>query len=220
MKSNHKPKAIIWDVDETLIDSTSWLYLIAGLNADRQVHMELYRKYLAGSLSYDQVRPLIMENLARQVTGNITRTTIREICQGVIISPQALSLMPKLHQDGMQMCLISAGIDLFIEDLAARLGIDHWYANSKLVFDEREIIVDFHFTQAMDALKVEHLDDFLDVTNLRYVDCIAIGDGETDKELFKRVRGVAYKSDDEHLNSLAWKCISDLSEIEGIVGIT
>jgi hypothetical protein len=42
MKSFHKPKAIIWDVDETLIEGTSWIYLIDGLKADERLHMQVY----------------------------------------------------------------------------------------------------------------------------------------------------------------------------------
>jgi HAD superfamily phosphoserine phosphatase-like hydrolase len=220
MKSYHKPKAIIWDVDETLIAGTSWIYLIDGLKADRQIHMRLYKDYLSAMITYDQVRPRIMENLSRQANEKMNRAAIREICQDVAILPQALSLMPKLHQAGLRMCLISAGIDLFVEDIAARLGIDHWYANSELVFDAEDMFIDFHFSAEMEALKIKQLDAFLAAVNLGYEDCIAIGDGETDKALFEQVRGIAINSQDEQLKRMAWKNISQLSEIEKIFGLT
>ena len=216
MNLNNKPKAIIWDVDETLIEKTSWIYLIQGLHADPQIHMKYYRNLKDGLISFDEAKPLIIANLKSQITGNITCEMVMEICQRVEIFPEVLSLIPKLQRAGVQMCLISAGINVFVVDIATRLGIKYWYANSSLLFDPWGNLIDFCFNIEMEELKVRQLTSFLDQTNLEFDDCVAIGDGDTDRAIFEKVRGIAFNSDDESLNNLAWKQISQLSELEEI----
>jgi HAD superfamily phosphoserine phosphatase-like hydrolase len=211
--STKRPKVIIWDVDETIIDKTSWIYLIEGVNADQKAHMEKFRKFMDGLVGYDDVRSQIMSNLTKRVRGNITRGMILDICKNVPIKPEMFSILPTLLEFGYQMCLISAGIDLFVQNIAERLGVEYWYANSRLQFDEQDNFIDFHFVSEMDDLKVQQLKVYLLENNLKPADCIAIGDGKTDKGLFEKVRGIALNSQDDSLNTIAWKKVSQLSEL-------
>lgn len=147
-------KAIIWDVDGTIIDNTSWKYLIEGLEVNLQEHMNFYDQYLQDIISYEAVRTKIMALMTRQGSRTIPRDQLTKISNQVTIRAEALEIMPILKDQGYQMCLISSGIDIFVENIAARLGVNSWFANAVLKFDIHDDWVDFQYVRCEANLKV------------------------------------------------------------------
>ena len=102
---------------------------------------------------------------------------------------------------------------MFVEVVARRLGIEHWYANSVFQFDANDNWIDFQYNKDEAGLKVKQLESFLEDQGLSVEDAIAIGDGDSDVELFKVIPGVAVHSDYDHLIQLAWEELKYLPKL-------
>ena len=145
--------------------------MIEGLEVNLQEHMNFYDQYLQDIISYEAVRTKIMALMTRQGSRTIPRDQLTKISNQVTIRAEALEIMPILKDQGYQMCLISSGIDIFVENIAARLGVNFWYANAVLKFDIHDNWVDFQYERGEANLKVQQLSQFLNHCNLSYDDC-------------------------------------------------
>jgi len=210
-----KPKAIIFDVDETLTDRVTWYELTEQLGGSTYKHADLFMTYLDGKISYQTVKKELFK--IWNTNGPVHKDRLVEIFKNIHIRGEAVSLINSLQEQGYELCLISGSMELFIKELANRFGIKHHYGNSSFVFDENGHWVDLEYTKEEGQLKVEQFQDFLDKTNYSPEECIAVGDGDNDIDLFRLIPGIVINPKSEHLKELAWQEIKYLPRITQIL---
>lgn len=111
-------------------------------------------------------------------------------------------------------------MDIYAEIVARKLGIEHWYANTTLHWDDKNELLDMDYELAQADKKLEQFNEFCKDQNLKPQDCIVVGDGENDLGLFKLSgKGVLVLGDEkaDEYKQYAWKVAEDLGELEDIL---
>ena len=104
-----------------------------------------------------------------------------------------------LDQD-YKTALITGSFDLFAKAIAQKLDIPSWYANTEMIWDEKGNLVDFHYVRDQAAQKLIHLQQFTKQHGIHIEDCIVIGDGDNDVEIFKATKNdIAVGTDNRDL---------------------
>lgn len=219
-------RAIIFDIDGTLTPGNSWAAFSNDLGASVSRHMEIYRAHAGGKLGLDESKQLLLQMW--QKTGNANRDHIEKRFDTWPIRPEALPLINWLKSHDYIVCLITGSVENYASHIAAKLGVEHWYANAELFFDWRGEMVAFHYTANQAEVKLEQFADFCKKHNLSADQCIAIGDGPNDIGLFEVTgNGVLVEGErladghdndvPEDLRSAAWKTVASLDEIPGLL---
>jgi HAD superfamily phosphoserine phosphatase-like hydrolase len=209
-------QVIVFDVDGTLTEEISWLKLTECLGADPLQHSQIYEAFKAHQLSYDDAKRQLIG--LWQQTGRANRDVIKKIFSDWNVKADAVEIIEYLKQK-YEVILISGSVDIYIEVLADRLGIATWYANTQLVWDENGNLSDFHYELNQAKKKVEQLEEYLQQSGYTKKECLVIGDGDSDLDLFKVLPyGIAVnKEPHPELEKLAYQKISDLSELKRIL---
>ncbi|MBU1885095.1 HAD-IB family phosphatase [Patescibacteria group bacterium] len=206
-----KPKAIITDVDSTLTERTTWYELTERLGGSSYKHADLFMKYLRGKISFQQVKKDLFK--LWNTNGPVHKNKLIEIFRDIPLRGEAFSLINQLQEKGYSLCLISGSIEMFIDEIAKKFNIDHYYGNSIFHFDENGYWTDLDYTRNEEHLKIKQFEDFLKKTGFKDDECIAIGDGDNDLELFSRIPGIVVNPKSEHLKELAWQEVKYLPRV-------
>jgi phosphoserine phosphatase len=206
-----KPKAIITDVDATFTERTTWYALTERLGGSSYEHADLFMKFARREMSFYQVKKELFK--LWNTNGPVHKDKLIEIFRDIRLRGDGFSVINRLKEAGYTICMISGSIEMFIEEIAKKFEIEHYYGNSKFIFDENDIWVDLEYSREEGRLKVEQFHDFLDKTGFKPEECIAIGDGENDLELFSLIPGIVINSQCEHLKELAWEEVKYLPRV-------
>lgn len=207
---SRKPLLIVSDVDKTLTAKNTWYELTRHLNGDLEIHFSLYNQYKKGQISHDAMSKGLIEMLSQSHGRPITRQEIEEVFFQVDLKGEAIAIFNDLKQRGYTLAVISSSIDVFVKQIAKRLNIDHWNANSVFEFNERDEWINFQYTRDEAALKLQQLNHLLATLDIDRDRVLVIGDSAGDRELFKHFPGVAVDNEDASLSDLAWKEIKYL----------
>ena len=207
----NKPRAIVTDVDQTLTERTTWYELTEKLGGSARDHADIFTRFLKSHISNEQMKRELFAIWTQN--GPVTKQQLRDIFLTVPLRGEAFALFNELQDRGYELCLISSSSDLFVETVAERFKIKHWYANSKLHFNEKGEWIDFDYTREEALLKKEQLQQFFDATGYKQHECVALGDGENDIEIFNMVPGIAVNTHSPHLRELAWHDVQYLSTV-------
>lgn len=202
-----KPKAIITGIDKIITNANSWFEFITELKIDPEKHRKVYNDLKSGQADWTEVKYKLFDILTDQEK-KIHRDRFANSIGQIEISGDAISTVRKLQDRGYRICLISGSIDLIVESMANRLGIEDWYANTTLHFDDDGYWKDIDYNANEDELKKKQAEDFLNKHDLKPEECLVLGHSNADVELFKMFSGIAIFSKDEELDKLAKEKIS------------
>jgi phosphoserine phosphatase len=210
-------KAVILDLDQTLtVDQGSWLRFTTLLGADFKVHLDIFNRFKAGELTYPDAKKELIE-LWKSVN-TLERKSIVEIFSKIELRAGALEAVSYLKSK-YKLCVISGAINIFVDVISAKLGIEDKYSSTKFIFDESDVLVDFQYKLNRGEDKVAFFHDFCSKCSIEPQECAAIGDGESDMPIFKEaglpILFIAAETNDEqkslvkcHLKS--WEDISEI----------
>lgn len=210
-------KAVILDLDQTLtIDQGSWLQFTSLLGADPTIHLDIFNRFKKGELNYIDAKKELIG--LWKTTSSLTRGEISKIFEKIELREGVVEAI-KYLQSKYHLCIISGAINIFVEVLARKLNIKDYYAVTKFIFDDYDVLIDFQYTLSRGKEKLSFLNEFTKKYNYSLNECAAIGDGDSDMPLFKQVAlpilFIAEETSEEnmimvkkHLNS--WKGIKDL----------
>lgn len=208
--SQQKIKVIVSDVDKTLTSNNTWYELTKAFNGSVEKHFELYSAFLKGETPEDELTTGLIAMLEKAHGKKIQRAELEDILFKIPLKSEAFAVFNDLQQQGYTVCLISGSMDIFVKLVAKRLNVQHWFANSIFEFDKDDNWVNFRYNPREAELKLKQLQDFLKAEKIADSECLVLGDGKNDRELFKHYRGVAIDNEDEELSRLAWKEIKYL----------
>jgi HAD superfamily phosphoserine phosphatase-like hydrolase len=212
-----KIEAVVFDIDGTLTEDISWTALTRDLGGSVEDHMAIFNAFREGRIDY----PTSKYQLIRlwQATGNANKAFIEHLFTSWPIRLEAPALMRWLLDENYTLGLITGSLDLYAKAIAGRLGIENYYANTELIFDAQDNLVDFHYELNQAKKKVEQLQAFCESKGITIKGCVVVGDGDNDLELFRETgRGVLVgDAPSRELVESAWKRIGSLSEIKGLL---
>lgn len=206
-------KLICFDLDETLINHTSWLRLSEGLNVTPEEDAHLLAEYKAGRISYDQWNEAVLQLYLRH--GDSTRARITKILSNYSYNDGAREAVDYLKSKNYELVLISGSVDIIVDLVAKDLGFKYAKANNTFVFDEQGKLSSIHAIGDDTLGKAAHLESFCEMLNVKMTECACIGDGANDIEMFRRTgHGITFKG--SKIEKDAWKVIDSLRNIPNI----
>ncbi|MCL4391947.1 HAD-IB family phosphatase [Patescibacteria group bacterium] len=210
-------KAVIFDIDGTLVKGNSWIAITEAMGASVDDHRQFYRDMLDGDGDdYEDSKHKLLDMWARTEKDN--KEFFTSLYDDIPLADGAKEIIGCLEERKIVPCLITGSTDLFAEIVARKLGIDCYFANATLVWDKDGKLVDFEYFKNQAVKKLEQFEKFCDERDLRPEECIAVGDSVNDISLFETMRGIALKSpDSEELEKTAWKTVNSLSELKTIL---
>ena len=130
----------------------------------------------------------------------------------------AVELVEQLHEKGYVVYLVSGAIDIYVTEVAKKLGADGFYANSSLDFDKKGTIEKIHYRDNQGEVKVEQLRELAEKLGVGTKGVVFIGDSENDIEVFEETgKGIAVHSESHKLKEVAWKVVGSLDEIAALI---
>jgi len=209
-----KSEAVVFDIDGTLSPEISWLALTRDLGAPVEQHVQIYKDYKEGKIDYYASKQQLL-GLWR-ATGNANKTFFGQLFDSLPLDPAA-EKVTQAAKVGRLACLITGSMDLYAETIARKLGIDIWYANTTLHWDDQGNLVDMDYELDQAAKKLEQYTRFCQENGLGVESCLVLGDGENDEKLFEACKHGVLIGGDYESETYAWKRIVQLTDFEQIL---
>jgi len=211
----NKFRLVCFDIDGTLVDGISWFLLTKGLGCSLQEHVKIHR---AKKEEMPFLKKERMLTKMYQESGNATQKFIREFFSKVKPRSEAKGIISYLKEKGYKIYLISGSIDIYVEEIAKKLIVDGFYANSSLKFGKDGVLKKIYYKSNQGEIKVKQLNKLVKKLGINLDEVVFIGDSENDIEVFKEIKhGIAVNSSSEELRSIAWKDIDSLEQIKDIL---
>lgn len=208
-------KAVIFDIDGTLTEHTSWVSLTEGLGASVDAHDVVYQAYLSEAITYEESKERLI-NLWRG-TGRADRRTMVGIFDAIPLRENAVKTVNSLTEKGYLTCLITGSMDLYAAAVASKFKNTEWYANTRLIFNEEDMIIDYEYHRDQVARKIEHLSDFCERHSILPTECAVVGNGENDVGIFALTgNGILFGTELEGHPDGVTRTISNLTELRDI----
>lgn len=206
-------KLICFDLDETLIEKSSWKELGLAFGVSVEKDRELYREYKSGIITYDEWNSKILELYLEY--GGANKENITKILSNYSYNKGVREAVSYLKEKGYILVLISGSIDIMVEIVAKDLGIKYFKANNNFVFDENDILQSIHSYGDDEGAKLAHLEAFCEMLDVDIKECAPIADGGNDIEMFERTgHGVTFRG--SKIEDKAWKVIDSFSDLKHI----
>ena len=158
---------------------------------------------LAGELDYDEWLRLDVG-----LWKGTRRADMEDLLRQNPYLPGARETVAALKRAGVHLALVSTGLDVHAGLVQQELGVDRIYANQVLFRDEvvsgeaRALVREGGKGQIVAQLQAE--------LGVAPEDCLAVGDGASDADMFARVRfGVAVNAPSERLRAAAHLVIEE-----------
>ena len=214
----NKFRAIIFDIDGTLTSQNSWQAFTRDIGGSVAMHLAIYEDHVNGKIGLDESKQKLLKMWKE--TGKAKKDHIEQIYNTWPIKPGAYTLVNWLKKKGYLVCLITGSVGLYAKHVADKLGVNNYYSNAELYFDEEGNLIDFHYTADQADVKLKQFKEFCELNNLKEKECVPVGDSNNDIELFRHTEnGILVDGIDvaDELRQAAWKIISSLEEVIGLL---
>lgn len=174
--------AVVFDIDGTLAPEVSWLALTRDLGASVERHIQIYTDYKEGKTDYVTSKAQLVD--LWRATGNANRTFFVQLFDALPLDSDAQWIVQLAKMDRV-VCVITGSMDLYAQAVSRKLGIEHWYANTRLHWDDQGNLVDMDYELDQAGKKLEQYLQFCEDNNLDKENILVLGDGENDEKLFE-----------------------------------
>ncbi len=210
-------KLICFDVDGTLVNNkSSWLTITVGLGCPVPEVLAVYGAVMSGKIPFSEG-----EAKARDIflaSGKATRDFITEIFRKETFRPGVFELVDHLKSKGYGIWLVSGAIDIYVSEIAKKIGANGFYAHSSIKFDNEGALAAINYSSNQSPWKAGVVAKLAQENGTTPDQIIFVGDDENDLEAFKLTgRGIAVEPFSEILRPAAWKTVKELSEIKKIL---
>jgi len=176
-------KAVVFDMDGTLLPVNSWeeLHRAYGLEvAEDQLMLRWYRE---GILDYASWTDLITRIYLFR--GKATQKNAVEAFNRCVLDPSAKYVVNEIQRRGMKIFLLSGGILQLVARVAQQLKISRFAGNHDMKFDSDGRFLGFEICGDEHDFKVVQLVSFCSEHDLAPTDCLCVGDGCNDSGIFE-----------------------------------
>lgn len=211
-----KLKLVCFDVDGTLVEGASWRFLTKGLGCPTQYLQDTFSQAWKGEISFQEAERRLTRRY--QKGGKATHEYIEKIFSKVNPRQEAYGLVCCLKAKGYQICLVSGAVDIYVEKIAQKLGVDRFFATAGLEFDRAGKLKRIDYDPNQGEAKVRYLKKLVRELGINIKNVVFVGDSDNDIEVFKTTgHGIAVGTTNEELKGVAWKVVSSLTEIKEIL---
>jgi len=211
------PKAILLGLDPLLVTDGTWFDFIHAVDVDPDWHWLLYSQLLKGESNWDEVRGLMFPFLVGEAAHVTDGLLWDRLLSKLVVRGDAFDTISRLQQSGYLIGILSGSIDVLVREVACRLGVADWFANTRIVFDEQQRVQDVRYVQAEAEKKLMQAESFLRRHRLRPEECLVIGHSQAEELLFSYIPGVALGEADRCLEPLAVDHIKHLARLPQLV---
>lgn len=197
--TEHARRLIIFDLNKTLISSGSWYDFNIAMGITPEEDELLYRlgPEKEGVLSYTDWIGLLKKVIVKRGRGS--KEAIEKVLLDYSFNEGAESLVRALQERGHIVAIISGGFNMVVDDVAHKLGIEHGYNNTYLVFDDKDMLEDILTTWDENRYKTLLVQSVCRRFGVHPKDAFYVADGDNDNEIFEETIGVALDvSSDKH----------------------
>ncbi len=204
-------KLVCFDVNKTLIHENTWLNLNTAMGITPLEDARWLSEYKQGKLTYlDWQKILEQRYLA---SGHATKAHIMSVINRYTYQLGARETVSYLQQRGYILYLLSGSMDLLVEHIAQELGIIHYDANNRFVFDSNDKLVQIECLGNDVSVKATQLKSLCEKLRIDVTQAVCVGDGDNDIELFRLSQhGVTFKG--SPIEQKAWKIIDQLADLQ------
>ena len=207
-------KLICFDLDKTLITQNSWYELNLALGITHEEDQQLFKDYSLGKFSYTEWTKKILKLFVRNKDANLV--TITKILSRYSFNGGAREIVKYLKSKGYHTALISGSVDILVDMVAKDLDIELAQAVNTFVFDESGRLKDILTLGDDEIAKLGILESFCKKLGINIKECVCIGDGDNDIELFEKSgRGITFKG--SKIEKAAWKVIDNLVDLKDVL---
>lgn len=209
-------KLVCFDLDGTLIAENSWYKLNTALGVTPEEDRAMYDQYSKGELSYEAWVRALAEIYRKH--GKAKRDLIESVLAQYVLVDGAKDLVEYLKGKGYAVALISGSFNILLDNVAKELGIEHSIANTKLVFGADDMLMDIESSGEERLAKVEHLKRICQDLGIDVRQCVCVGDGGNDLDIFALTgKGITLEDSSDAIKSAAWKVVPTLRDIKNIL---
>jgi len=211
-------KAVIFDIDGTLSPMNAWDHLTVRVGGSLDEDRAAFADWGAGRIPEPAARQRMIANWSHPASP--AKATFQRILEEVALRDDAPETVVHLGSKGYLLGIITGSFDLYAEIVGKKLDIADTYALTTLHWDALDRLRDIKTYHDGREPKYKRLMAFCEKHNLAPEECVAVGDGSNDMELFRATkRGIAVKTEFEakELEAIAWKKIRRLNELRDIL---
>lgn len=184
-------RLIIFDLNKTLITNGSWYDFNIAMGITPEEDELLYRlgPEKEGVLDYTEWIGILKKIIVKR--GHGSRREIEKTLLGYSFIDGAESLIKTLQEQGHIVAIISGGFNIVVDDVAHKLGVEHGYNNTYLVFDKEDMLEDILTTWDENRYKTLLVQSVCRRFGIHPKDAYYVADGDNDDEIFGETIGVA-----------------------------
>lgn len=206
-------KLICFDLDETLINYSSWRELNKALGVSVDEDRRLYIEHKEGITTYDEWNNKLLKIYQKHKNAN--KEDIIKIVSNYSYNKGAREIIEYLKNKGYKLALISGSFDILVNIVAKELSIEYAKANNTFIFNKDDrlesIISDGYDVEA----KAKHLENFCKMLDIDIKECACIADGANDILMFRRTgHGITFKG--SLIENEAWKVVGSFEDLKSI----
>lgn len=212
-----QPKLVVFDLDDTLITSNTWLKFNTALGVSKTDDDQLYIRYHQGELTYEEWLHELT-SLYKLEEKHFTKDHVTEVLSVFDLAEGAVSAVEYLRQLSIPSAILTGSFKTTADAVAKTLGINHTIANTTCTFDtsDRLIAVESHGDEA--EQKPVHLKKLLAEKNLKPSEVLVVGGGANDIPLFTYTgTGVTFSYAKPAVQQAAKWSIDSLEDLSKII---
>ena len=167
----------VFDLDGTLKEASSpWMYLHQALGTESQAE-EYRQQFGRGEIGY-----MDWARLDSALWKGIALSRVEEVFRGSVYRPGVAELFRLLRSQNVRCAIVSTGLTVQAEQVAADLGVWRTVANELVVRDG--ILTGEAVVHVMEDTKGQIMAGLRQEAGARVEECLAVGDGTADIALF------------------------------------
>jgi len=171
-----KPLCVAFDCDGVLADSiSSWKTIHGHYGTDSG---DLLAKFMAGELTDSEFMAADIA-LWKAKSPKIHRDDIFRAYSGCKLMEGAKELVADLKSQGVYVAIVSAGVDLYVQSIAAMVKADDWIANG-FEFDENGWLLDQGVVRVPSMAKDVSINKLIKMIDCPPERLVCVGDSSMD----------------------------------------
>ncbi|MBA4694239.1 MAG: HAD-IB family phosphatase [Candidatus Poseidoniales archaeon] len=171
-----KPLCVAFDCDGVLADSiSSWRTIHEHFGTDSK---DLLQKFMAGELTDSEFMAADIA-LWKDVSPKIHRDDIFRAYSGCKLMKGAKEIVADLKAAGIHVAIVSAGVDMYVQSIAAMVKADDWIANG-FQFDDDGWLLDEGIVRVPSMQKYTSIEKLLKILDCPPERLISVGDSSMD----------------------------------------